>query len=172
MRSESRTRCTAKRLSVSAIASASIQTPLGFAYYIETSGSAIVDGAFRRTKRVTGAIRDPLLREAAAQINAYFSRKLRRFDLPLRYAGTPLQRDAWDAIAQLAFGHFVSYADVARAINRPNAHRGVAMAMAKTPIDLLIPAHRVLGSDGRIKGADARSIRARLVRFERGRYSF
>jgi methylated-DNA-[protein]-cysteine S-methyltransferase len=97
---------------------------------------------------------------------------LRRFDLPLLLEGTPLQRAAWEAIYELEFGHFVSYADVARAIGKPHAHRAVATAMVKTPIDLLIPAHRVLGSDGRIKGAGARSVRARLARFENPNYSF
>ena len=151
--------------------SAVLPTPLGFGYCIESSGDAITSGTFRRTNHLTGRFSDPLLREAAAQIEAYFDRRLRQFDLPLCLDGTPLQRDAWEAIAQLRFGHFVSYAEVARAINRPNAHRGVAAAMAKTPTGLLIPAHRVLGSDGRIKGADPRSIRAQLVRFERFRYS-
>jgi len=163
---------TARISSTGVVDSALIATPLGFAYYIEISGNAIIGGEFRRARRTTRRVRDALLREARAQISAYFKRRLRRFDLPLSYAGTALQRDAWEAVAELQFGHFVSYADVARAINRPNAHRGVAAAMAKTPIDLFIPAHRVLGSDGRIKGADQRSIRARLMRFERSRYSF
>ena len=151
---------------------ATIATPLGLAYCIECSGNAIIAGNFQRTSQLTRSIREPLLREAAAQINAYFRRRLRRFDLPLFFEGTALQREAWQAITELEFGHFVSYADIARAINRPHAHRGVAGAMVKTPISLLIPAHRVLGSDGRIKGADARSVRAHLVRFERTRYCF
>ena len=152
-------------------ACATIATPFGLAYYIEASDGAIAYGSFRRTKTLTRGIRHPLLREVAAQIKAYFRGRLRRFDVPLQLEGTPLQRAAWEAIYELEFGHFVSYADVARAIGKPHAHRAIAAAMVKTPIDLLIPAHRVLGSDGRIKGAGARSMRTRLVRFENPDYS-
>ncbi len=108
----------------------------------------------------------PLLREAASQVRAYFSGKLQAFDLPLLLEGTPLQRQVWEAVSHLHFGHFVSYAEVAHAIGHPRAHRGVAAAMGKTPIDLFIPAHRVLGADGKLKGCDRHSIRAKLAAFE------
>jgi len=143
-----------------------IPTPLG-ALWVEASADAIVRAEFRRLPDAADESRHPLLREARVQVRAYFARKLARFDLPLRYEGTPFQCAVWHAVAQLEFGHFVSYAEVARAINRPLAHRGVAAAMAKSPLDLLIPAHRVVGADGRLKGCAPRSIRARLVRFER-----
>jgi methylated-DNA-[protein]-cysteine S-methyltransferase len=145
-----------------------IPTPLDRDLLILSNGLAIVGSNFvGRRRSAPRKPSDALLREASAQIRAYFARRLRRFDLPLELTGTPFRVAVWRAVATLSFGEFVSYADVARAIGHPLAHRGVASAMASTPFDLLVPAHRVIGADGRIKGAGPRSMRVRLLEFER-----
>jgi len=144
-----------------------IPTPFGRDLLIVSNGSAIVASDFVPHKRF--AERNPcdaLLCEASAQVRAYFARRLGRFDLPLELHGTPFRVAVWRAVAALSFGEFVSYADVARAVGQPLAHRGVAAAMRLAPLDLLIPAHRVIGADGRVKGAPPRSLRARLAAFE------
>jgi methylated-DNA-[protein]-cysteine S-methyltransferase len=147
-----------------------ISTPLRRDLLIVGNGEAILASDFVPRKRCSESKpSDALLAEAGAQVRAYFQRRLRRFDLPLALHGTPLQLAAWRAVAALSFGEFVSYADVARAIGRPLAHRGVATAMARAPLDLFIPAHRVIGADGRIKGAAPASVRFRLAAFERTR---
>jgi methylated-DNA-[protein]-cysteine S-methyltransferase len=145
-----------------------VRTPLGKDLLIESNGAAILRSAFvARRRAAERKPSDALLVEAQAQVHAYFARRLKRFDLPFFLEGTPLQVAAWRAVASLCFGEFVSYADVARAVGRPGAHRGVAAAMGATPLALFIPAHRVIGADGRIKGADRTSVRARLFAFER-----
>jgi methylated-DNA-[protein]-cysteine S-methyltransferase len=145
-----------------------VPTPLGRDLLIVGNGTAILASDFVTRKRLPEPKpSDALLAEAGAQVRAYFARRLRRFNLPLALEGTPFQIAVWRAVESLAFGQFVSYADVARAIGRPLAHRGVATAMAKTPLDLFIPAHRVVGADGRVKGARPRSLRIRLAEFER-----
>ncbi len=145
-----------------------ISTPLGRDLLIVGNGSAIVASDFVTSRRHgRSKPTDALLAEAAAQVRAYFARRLRRFDLPLALAGTEFRVSVWRAVSMLEFGEFVSYADVARAIGHPLAHRGVASAMGATPLDLFVPAHRVIGADGRIKGASPRSLRLRLAAFER-----
>ena len=135
---------------------------------VEADDGALVSSAFVPHRRSRGE--EPaaaLLAAAAEQVRAYFARRLRRFDLPLALAGTPFQQSVWELVAGLSFGEFVSYADVARAVGRPLAHRGVAAAMRQTPMALFVPAHRVVGSDGTVRGAGPGSMRARLAAFER-----
>jgi methylated-DNA-[protein]-cysteine S-methyltransferase len=147
-----------------------IRTPLHRDLLIIGNGTAIIASKFvPPTPRRGSEPSNALLAEAGAQVRAYFGCRLRRFDLPLAFDGTSFQVAVWRAVASLAFGEFVSYADVARAIGKPLAHRGVAGAMALTPIDLIVPAHRVIGADGRIKGAGPASVRFRLAEFELAR---
>ena len=144
-----------------------IATPLGALLRITANDGAVVGASFTPSgRRQSARITHPVLREAAAEVRAYFTKRLRRFSVPLQFDGTPLQRDAWNLVASLRFGDVVSYADVARAIGRPLAHRGVAAAMRASPIDFFIPAHRVVGADGKPRGCSPRSIRARLLAFE------
>jgi methylated-DNA-[protein]-cysteine S-methyltransferase len=150
-----------------------LPTPIGAVLQVRAEDGAIVGSDFRPpSRRASRApqddvrVRDPLLREARDQINAYFRKRLRRFDLPLALHGTPFQIAVWRLVASLEAGELISYGDVAAAIGAPLAHRGVAAAMRKTPYDLLIPAHRVIGADGRIKGSGANSLRRRLLAFE------
>lgn len=148
-------------------ARAILATPFG-PLYLQSDGLALVASEFRaRSTRSTHEPLDAILTEAKIQVSAYFKRRLQRFDLPLHFAGTPFQNEVWRAVADLAFGQVVSYADVARAVGRPRAHRGVAAAMGHSPLDLFVPAHRVIGSDGTIRGAAPQSLRRRLLAFER-----
>jgi methylated-DNA-[protein]-cysteine S-methyltransferase len=144
-----------------------LPTPIGAVLHVCAEAGEIVACDFRPRARLRStSTRDPLLREARAQIDAYFRKRLRRFDLPLALDGKPFEVAVWQLVASLQVGELISYGDVGRALGRPRAHRTVATAMRKTPYDLLIPAHRVIGADGRIKGAGPNSLRRRLLAFE------
>ncbi len=150
-------------------ASIEVATPFGRILLVSADDRGIVASEFR--SRPHGEARHvryahPLLREVKKQVDAYFARRLRRFDLPLHLEGTEFQVAIWRLVAQLEAGELISYGEVAQAIGRPLSHRGVAAAMGATPLALFIPAHRVVGSDGRIKGAAGNSMRRRLLKFE------
>jgi O-6-methylguanine DNA methyltransferase len=95
---------------------------------------------------------NPILRKAAAQLQAYFTAGLREFSLPLDLAGTTFQREVWQAVASIPFGETRTYRDIAQAIGRPRAVRAVGAAQAANPLPLVIPCHRVIGSDGSLTG--------------------
>jgi O6-methylguanine-DNA--protein-cysteine methyltransferase len=149
-----------------------IATPLGVDLLVEASGGKIVASRFARRERrqrirtVRGS-ESKLLLEAKRQVDAYFAGKLMRFRLPLAFVGKAFECDVWRCVASLGFREFVSYADVARAVGRPLAHRGVARAMRNLGFDLFVPAQRVIGADGRPRGISPGSLRMRLITFER-----
>ncbi|TAM75990.1 methylated-DNA--[protein]-cysteine S-methyltransferase [bacterium] len=160
-----------------AVGFGSVASPLGGSLCFTTDGSGCFWSEFvrdvRTCKRALRARfgpldeRAPLVREIAPQVRAYFGRRLRRFDVPFTLAGTPFQLEVWRAVAHLEFGDLVSYGEIARAVGRPLAHRGVAAAMSRSPLALLIPAHRVIGADGRVKGESPDVQRRRaLLEFE------
>lgn len=86
------------------------------------------------------------------QLGAYFAGKLKKFDLKLAPEGTPFQLNVWQALQDIPYGHTISYGELARRIGRPKACRAVGGANARNPLAIVVPCHRVIGSDGGLTG--------------------
>ena len=96
---------------------------------------------------------DPLLREAVAQLRAYFDRDLRSFDLPLAPRGSAFQQQVWDQLQKIEYGETASYGEIARRLGKTNAaSRAVGLANGSNPIPIVIPCHRVIGANGSLTG--------------------
>jgi methylated-DNA-[protein]-cysteine S-methyltransferase len=94
----------------------------------------------------------PPLPEVRRQLAEYFAGARRAFALPLAPAGTEFERRVWQALAAIPYGETRSYAEVALTIGRPAACRAVGRANGRNPIAIVIPCHRVIGSDGSLTG--------------------
>ena len=94
----------------------------------------------------------PLLSKAARQIGEYFCGTREQFALPLDPRGTPFQRRVWRALAEIPFGHTLTYGDIARRIRAPRAVRAVGAAIGRNPISIAVPCHRVIGANGSLTG--------------------
>jgi methylated-DNA-[protein]-cysteine S-methyltransferase len=90
--------------------------------------------------------------DAHEQLERYFAGELRSFDLDLEPSGTPFQHRVWEALSDIPFGATVSYADIARQIGQPTASRAVGAANGRNPISIVIPCHRVIGTNGTMTG--------------------
>ena len=93
---------------------------------------------------------DPLLREAARQLDLYFARRLTRFDLPLGARGTDFQKRVWALMSEIPYGETATYGGMARALG--SGPRPVGMACGRNPLPIVVPCHRVLASGGREGG--------------------
>ena len=93
-----------------------------------------------------------LLDRATSELAEYFAGERRRFTLPLAPEGTEFQRVVWAALRELEFGRTCSYAELARAIGRPSSVRAVGAANGRNPLPIVVPCHRVIGSDGSLTG--------------------
>ena len=92
------------------------------------------------------------LREARAQLAAYFAGKLLAFDLDLAPRGTRFQQSVWSQLRQIPYGDTTSYIELARRLGNPNAMRAVGAANGANPIAIIVPCHRVIGHDGQLVG--------------------
>lgn len=98
-------------------------------------------------------IRDPQPFAAAiAQLDEYFAGARRRFDLPLAPAGTPFQLKVWRELRKIPYGRTISYATLARRAGNEAACRAVGAANGRNPLPIIVPCHRVIGSDGSLTG--------------------
>ncbi len=114
---------------------------LGFA---DAPKSARLDPAWPRD--------DAAFPQVAEQLEAYFAGRLTRFDLELETGGTPFQRRVWDALQGIPYGATTTYAELAVELGEPRAVRAVGTANGRNPISIIIPCHRVIGTDGSLTG--------------------
>lgn len=95
----------------------------------------------------------PVLMEAVRQLTAYFEGDLKEFDLPVAPAGSDFQRRVWTELRRIGYGETASYGEVARRLGMtPAASRAVGLANGRNPIPIVIPCHRVVGSNGTLTG--------------------
>ena len=91
-------------------------------------------------------------KEVLRQLRAYFDGKLKDFDLPLVLNGTEFQLRVWRRLQKIPYGETVSYGQIARELGNPEASRAVGLANGSNPIPIIVPCHRVIGSNGDLTG--------------------
>lgn len=120
-----------------------------------------------RTGRDTRDTPTPLSRLVECQLQEYFSGSRKAFDIPLRPKGTPFQLAVWRALCEIPYGETRTYGQIAAAIGKPNAARAVGMACNRNPLWIVIPCHRVVGSNHALTGyAGGLSMKRALLELE------
>jgi methylated-DNA-[protein]-cysteine S-methyltransferase len=131
-----------------------LTTPLGD-MLATTDGVALLAPDFDRPQTVptrADAAATRVLDDVGRWLDRYFAAIDEPFPHPLQPAGTPFQRAVWEALQAIRYGTTASYGDIARRIGRPSAVRAVGAANARNPIAIVIPCHRVIGTDGTLTG--------------------
>ncbi len=131
-------------------------SPIGL-IEIQSTAAAVTSIRFVEARQ-EGALSTALIEMALAQLDEYFSPpgpmagSRRQFDLPLDLRGTPFQQRVWRQLLAIPYGQTASYADVARALGDPRTVRAVGVANGRNPVAIVVPCHRVIGSDGSLTG--------------------
>ena len=130
-----------------------LDTPIG-ALTLEATECGLSSIQFpNRPKRTAGkTTSNSVLALAKQELDAYFARQLTRFSVPLDWHGTAFQESVWRALVAIPYGETVSYADIAQAIGRPKSARPTGGAVGRNPLPIIVPCHRVIGSDQTLTG--------------------
>lgn len=122
-------------------------------------GLAVVQFATARHPREVGAewqpddeLQHPVLAQARSELERYFNGERFTFSVPLAAEGTEFQRRVWQALTEIPYGETRSYGQLAALINAPSAVRAVGAANGRNPLPIIVPCHRVIGSDGSLTG--------------------
>lgn len=99
-----------------------------------------------------GDPRDEPFAAVAEQLSAYFAGELTEFDLPLNLQGTPFQLSVWNALQEIPYGETTTYGQIAAELGKPSASRAVGLANGRNPVSVIVPCHRVIGSNGDLTG--------------------
>lgn len=165
MRSSPSSRASRPRQDGPPLVTAAIETPLGRMIAVASArGICILEFLERRTtpsaarafSRKLGAAvvagSNPHVDRLKAELEAYFAGALRRFGAPLDLRGTPFQRAVWRQLSRVPYGATVSYTELARRAGRRAAVRATGHANGRNPVSIVVPCHRVVGSDGALRG--------------------
>jgi methylated-DNA-[protein]-cysteine S-methyltransferase len=148
-----------------------IDSPIG-RLLLAGDGESLIHVCFQSGPRplspAPGWVVDPSpFRTAVAQLEEYFAGQRRTFDLQLAPRGTEFQQRVWRALREIPYGNTVSYGELARGIGKPSASRAVGLANGANPLPIIVPCHRVIGTDGSLTGfGGGLPIKRRLLALE------
>jgi methylated-DNA-[protein]-cysteine S-methyltransferase len=127
-----------------------METPIGV-IEIRASNNGITKLIFPKSTNGT-VCKSELTHRSKQQLKEYFDGSRKVFDLSLDQQGTDFQKTVWAALLEIPFGQVVTYRDIAHAMNNPKAVRAVGAANGRNPISIIVPCHRVIGSNGTLTG--------------------
>ncbi len=123
---------------------------------LEFAERRMLDTQLKRLRLELGRVflpgEHPLMSQVQTQLNAYFDGHLQEFSIPLQASGTAFQESVWQVLLKIPYGQMLSYADVAHQIGQANAVRAVGKANGDNRMAIIVPCHRVVGSDGKLTG--------------------
>jgi methylated-DNA-[protein]-cysteine S-methyltransferase len=129
-----------------------LATPIGHLRLV-SNGRALVRIEFQSQHGSDGCERtDPVLEQAARELQEYFTAERKTFDVPLEAQGSAFQQAVWRALRNIPYGVLRSYREIAEQLGNRQAVRAVGAANGRNPIPIIVPCHRVVGSDGRLTG--------------------
>ncbi|WP_431156984.1 methylated-DNA--[protein]-cysteine S-methyltransferase [Winogradskyella poriferorum] len=128
-----------------------IETPIGYAEITGDQNGIDSIKVLDSTKTITENVPSELV-DCAMQLKAYFNNEIKQFDLTLNPKGTEFQKSVWKELQNIPYGKTISYLELSKKLGDPKAIRAVASANGKNPLWIIIPCHRVIGSDGSLTG--------------------
>lgn len=132
-----------------------LDSPIGILRLV-SNGTTLIkiefEGQYEDDEAAYAESSDDALAACSEQLSDYFALRRQRFDLPLAAQGTPFQQSVWRALAAIPYGELRSYRDIAQTIGKPAAVRAVGAANGRNPLPIVVPCHRVIGSNGSLTG--------------------
>lgn len=127
------------------------KSPVGFAHIV-ADDEHIIKVSIRDEEYDAEPITSPILAEAVKQLQEYFAGDRKVFDLPLKQPGTDFQQQVWQQLLQISYGKTITYGQQSQLMNSPLAIRAIAAANGKNNLWVIVPCHRVIGSNGSLTG--------------------